>query len=163
MRRRSSENCDRWLQRKEPKVGVTFLLLLGVPMGALLHQALMLGTALLLALQPGWCCLLPQAEKTLVSPSAMAACCADHSAPPLRACPALQSDNHPPAQASVCCCATDNPLREGSEKARTDLTTLPLAAETCAGVPLAAAAIVSGFTPFAASAPLQLLHCVWLC
>jgi hypothetical protein len=153
---------DRRLQHDETKVGDP-LPLLDVPMGTLLHQALMLGTALLLALPPGWCCLRLQGGKALAFPCATTACCAGHSASPLHLCPTLQQERHSPAQASICCCAADTPMRESSETARADLTSWSPATSACAGVPLVTARIVGSFSTIAASPPLQLLHCAWLC
>jgi hypothetical protein len=130
----------------------------------ILRQALMLGTALLLALPPGWCCkLLPQAGNTLPAPASRCACCADHSAPLSHTCPTLQQDAPSPERAFVCCCPADNALREGSDTTRADLSSLSLPPVTCAGMTLVAALIARSQIPFPASAPLQLLHCVWLC
>jgi hypothetical protein len=122
-----------------------------------IRQLLAFGATLLLALPPGWCCLLPRFGATAPSPKAKRHCCSEGPAP-RRDCPAHDRGNDPLAPS--CCCQTDPALPPGPEATPADLAATPLPGVAVAPVPLGGELAQDfNFSP----PPLQLLHCVWLC
>jgi hypothetical protein len=123
-------------------------------------RILVLGNALLLALPPGWCCLLP-ARPTAPAPEDALPCCplcrheAQQPASPPEACP------NPPA--GGCSCQSDPATPPQAKTAAPDLSVAPDFAS--AGEALAPTGIGPALAvlPSFASPPLQVLLCVWRC
>jgi hypothetical protein len=122
------------------------------------RRLLAFAAALLLALPPGWCCLLPRLRAAAASPTAKRHCCSEEPTP-RRDCPAHDRGNGPLAP---CCCHTDPALPPGPEAAPADLQAAPLPGVVVAHVPLVGE-FAQDFSLFITPPRLQLLHCVWRC
>lgn len=122
-------------------------------MASVFLRSLALLSGLLLALPPSWCCLLPtlSAEEDSSPPL----CCCP--APPAPACP-----TQAPSPALCPCGDRDLKVPDAPAPFAPDATGLPGAVFDHAA-PSAAGILDVSTCAAAASCPLHLLHCVWLC
>jgi hypothetical protein len=124
-----------------------------------------LACGLLLALPPGWCCLLlpcpvraaAPAQTEATADEAQCPCCR-HTVPQ----PQPPSDAAPPrCPQPTCCAAAPDAVKPSAPLADTALpAALPAADLSPCPAPTGPAAAVA---PSPASTPLHVLHCVWLC
>lgn len=120
------------------------------------RQVLALTAALLLALPPGWCCLVPDCAKPApVRP----ACCPAHKTAPSGGTQGKETD---PARQPTCECPSDTSLGPAPPAVDSSLLAPALVAVVAAPEP-AAAPTDGGRPPQASLLALHLLHHVWLC
>jgi hypothetical protein len=128
-------------------------------MQRLAARILMLGTALLLALPPGWCCPSPPKSPRKSDAAPPLCCCCYQTQPPEKA-PVGPPPLFPPGRS---CCQQDADV-PGAFKAPLDLQTgviLAIATTKLLDVNPTLSFVASGLQ--VTSPPLRLLHCVWRC
>jgi hypothetical protein len=130
-------------------------------MRSALRNLLAFTACVMLALPPGWCCILASAPgdpATETEKPACENCCRGCCPQPPR------GDDAPPGRAPMTVCCHDNliPSHKGPAKQLPELAAVPLpfAVETPA-LPVRDSATASG--PFSAPRALYVLLCVWLC
>ena len=138
-------------------------------MSLFLARSLVVACNLILALPPGWCCLVPvrqvetpsQPQQSCcrpTSPSPACTCChprgADHSNSPAE---------HVPPIKNCCCSALISMPPSGVDTPRPDLTASTLLLVADADQPGISTDEAFGGHVFFSTRSLQLLHCVWRC
>jgi hypothetical protein len=131
-------------------------------MGHFLLRLAALACGLLLALPPGWCCLwLPQPARASAPPPVAPQCPCCHPVTP------AELPTEAPAPSGRCPCADREATTPEAVKAPALQAGDCLAAVPAAGADLEASAAPHGLPSPAGyalpSAPLHVLHCVWLC
>jgi hypothetical protein len=132
----------------------------GVPtdMSLFFRRILVLTCGLLLALPPGWCCLLPQVG--IRQPGkATASCCHHKDQASTPTTPKAPLPEHGPPCG---CVDRDSPVPSGPKTLPVDLASVP-AVVLQPVFDGGAGAVVILTTAAVASPPLNVLHCVWLC
>lgn len=127
-------------------------------MSLIVSKLLILTSAVLLALPPGWCCITPNQKTAETPPKVPHSCCQLHQEQPT-------PDQEPVPRQPVqkCCCEKELPSPQNPETAPLELTFTHSVA-----IPAALSNDVGGVdgpsfdsSPF--SPPLHILQCVWRC
>jgi hypothetical protein len=128
-------------------------------MRSVVRNLLVFAVGVLLALPPGWCCMLVAVSVQAPKP-ARADCCAKCCAQPQA--PAGEETPPGPAPLTVCCCDNLVPLHKNSAKSLPDAAELPLpfVAEPAARVERPTAPAAEAVSP---RCSLHVLLCVWRC
>jgi hypothetical protein len=128
-------------------------------MSAFASKLLVLTSAVLLALPPGWCCATPS-QKPAQTPAKHAAhsCCRQP-----KQTPTPDQEPGPGQPVQKCCCENDLASPANPEKASPDLTfSVPVPSPDTLMAEVGGAGAASAISP-TASPPLYILQCVWRC
>jgi hypothetical protein len=132
---------------------------------SLLSRILVLGSAMVIALPPGWCCLGFRVAAAEYTPAEAVpqpkSCCHTEPEPVAADEPAGQA---PSAPALSCCCRDEAAVRS-DQKVVADGPTLaaPLVPPAVDWAGPLTSSHTDHLTPLALASLLQVLHCVWLC